>query len=127
MACVALCLAKGVLEGQGQLGIHGAEPMLLLALENRCTRVEQQFMGLLFFSPPAVKPRRVCGLQVHTVGVGVAIGQSCMLLSAGTKGKRFMLPHATGKLPIIQLKHTANIGIHLVQWHSLKNDCACHS
>ena len=34
--------------------------------------------------------------QVHTVGVGVAIGQACMLLSAGTKGKRFMLPHATG-------------------------------
>lgn len=37
-------------------------------------------------------------LQIHTVGVGVAIGQSCMLLSAGTKGKRFMLPHATGTL-----------------------------
>ena len=34
--------------------------------------------------------------QIHTVGVGVAMGQSCMLLSAGTKGKRFMLPHATG-------------------------------
>lgn len=40
-------------------------------------------------------------MQVHTVGVGVAIGQSCMLLSAGTKGKRFMLPHATGmSLPV---------------------------
>jgi ATP-dependent Clp protease protease subunit len=37
-------------------------------------------------------------LQVHTVGVGVAIGQSCMLLSAGEKGKRFMLEHATAML-----------------------------
>ncbi|GMH36189.1 hypothetical protein BSKO_04057 [Bryopsis sp. KO-2023] len=36
--------------------------------------------------------------EVHTVGVGVAIGQSCMLLSAGAKGKRFMLPHATAML-----------------------------
>ena len=36
------------------------------------------------------------GMQVHTVGVGVAIGQACMLLAAGHKGKRFMLPHATG-------------------------------
>ena len=36
-------------------------------------------------------------LQVHTVGVGVAIGQACMLLSAGEKGKRFMLEHATGE------------------------------
>ena len=38
------------------------------------------------------------GMQINTVGVGVAIGQSCMILSAGTKGKRFMLPHATGNL-----------------------------
>lgn len=36
------------------------------------------------------------GTKVHTVGVGVAIGQACMLLAAGHKGKRFMLPHATG-------------------------------
>ena len=35
---------------------------------------------------------------MHTVGVGVAIGQSCMLLSAGEKGKRFMLEHATAML-----------------------------
>ena len=38
----------------------------------------------------------VVEMQVHTVGVGVAIGQACMLLAAGHKGKRFMLPHATG-------------------------------
>lgn len=36
-------------------------------------------------------------LQINTVGIGVAMGQACMLLSAGTKGKRFMLPHATGE------------------------------
>eukprot|EP00884_Botryococcus_braunii_P011034 jgi/Botrbrau1/19932/Bobra.0059s0049.1 len=36
--------------------------------------------------------------EMHTVGVGVAIGQACMLLSAGNKGKRFMLPHATAML-----------------------------
>ncbi|XP_038714878.1 ATP-dependent Clp protease proteolytic subunit-related protein 3, chloroplastic [Tripterygium wilfordii] len=31
--------------------------------------------------------------EVHTVGVGAAIGQACLLLAAGTKGKRFMMPH----------------------------------
>ena len=36
--------------------------------------------------------------EIHTVGVGVAIGQACMLLSAGEKGKRFMLEHATAML-----------------------------
>ena len=40
--------------------------------------------------------QQAVGMQVHTVGVGVAIGQACMLLAAGHKGKRFMLPHATG-------------------------------
>ena len=40
--------------------------------------------------------------QIHTVGVGVAIGQACMLLAAGHKGKRFMLPHATGACPVHQ-------------------------
>jgi len=34
------------------------------------------------------------------VGVGAAIGQACLLLSAGTPGKRFMMPHAKGKVGI---------------------------
>ncbi|XVF31379.1 hypothetical protein REPUB_Repub16aG0140900 [Reevesia pubescens] len=32
--------------------------------------------------------------EIHTVAVGAAIGQACLLLSAGTKGHRFMMPHA---------------------------------
>ncbi|EXC05639.1 ATP-dependent Clp protease proteolytic subunit-related protein 3 [Morus notabilis] len=32
--------------------------------------------------------------EIHTVAVGAAIGQACLLLLAGTKGKRFMMPHA---------------------------------
>ncbi|KAM1752387.1 hypothetical protein ACFX11_010377 [Malus domestica] len=32
--------------------------------------------------------------EIHTVAVGAAIGQACLLLSAGTEGKRFMMPHA---------------------------------
>ena len=36
-------------------------------------------------------------MQVHTVCVGAAIGHACLLLSAGTKGKRFMMPHSKGK------------------------------
>lgn len=35
-------------------------------------------------------------MQIHTVAVGAAIGQACLLLAAGTKGKRFMMPHAKG-------------------------------
>ncbi|CAH1443606.1 unnamed protein product [Lactuca virosa] len=32
--------------------------------------------------------------EIHTVGVGAAIGHACLLLAAGSKGKRFMMPHA---------------------------------
>lgn len=32
--------------------------------------------------------------EIHTVAVGAAIGQACLLLSAGTKGHRYMMPHA---------------------------------
>lgn len=35
-------------------------------------------------------------MQIHTVAVGAAIGQACLLLAAGSKGKRFMMPHAKG-------------------------------
>lgn len=35
---------------------------------------------------------------VYTVGVGVAIGQACLLLAAGAPGHRFMMPHATAML-----------------------------
>lgn len=34
--------------------------------------------------------------QIRTVAVGAAVGQACLLLAAGTPGKRFMLPHAKG-------------------------------
>ncbi|XP_068659587.1 ATP-dependent Clp protease proteolytic subunit-related protein 3, chloroplastic-like [Aristolochia californica] len=32
--------------------------------------------------------------EIQTVAVGAAIGQACLLLAAGKKGKRFMMPHA---------------------------------
>lgn len=61
-----------------------------------CVVVHQGMLGHDRLSLPVWLMLADLPLQVHTVGVGVAIGQSCMLLSAGTKGKRFMLPHATG-------------------------------
>lgn len=32
--------------------------------------------------------------EIHTVAVGAAIGHACLLLASGSKGKRFMMPHA---------------------------------
>lgn len=38
----------------------------------------------------------VCLEQIQTVAVGAAIGQACLLLAAGMKGRRYMMPHSTG-------------------------------
>ena len=37
-------------------------------------------------------------VQKHTVALGAAGGQACLLLAAGTKGKRHMMPHAKGMM-----------------------------
>ncbi|PIA44440.1 hypothetical protein AQUCO_01700201v1 [Aquilegia coerulea] len=34
------------------------------------------------------------GMPVYTFAIGAAIGQACLLLAAGKKGKRFMMPNA---------------------------------
>lgn len=39
-----------------------------------------------------------CLEQIQTVAVGAAIGQACLLLAAGMKGRRYMMPHSTGVL-----------------------------
>merc|ERR1712039_1062635 len=36
--------------------------------------------------------------EIHTISVGLSYGHACMLLAAGTKGKRSMLLHATAML-----------------------------
>ncbi|OMO86741.1 ClpP [Corchorus capsularis] len=36
--------------------------------------------------------------QIHTLCLGSAFGQACLLLAAGTKGKRFMMPNATAMI-----------------------------
>lgn len=44
--------------------------------------------------------------SIQTVGVGAAIGQACLLLAAGEKGRRFMLPHATAMIQQPRLPST---------------------
>ena len=38
-------------------------------------------------------------VQFQTVVVGATIGQACLLLAAGKKGRWFMMPHAKGLKP----------------------------
>ncbi|KAI9084818.1 hypothetical protein K1719_033224 [Acacia pycnantha] len=36
--------------------------------------------------------------EIRTVCIGVAVGQACLLLAAGTKGKRYMFPNASAMI-----------------------------
>ncbi|GLT79006.1 hypothetical protein SLA2020_505200 [Shorea laevis] len=56
--------------------------------------------------------------EIRTVCIGAAVGQSCLLLAAGTKGKRSMLPHATvaihqPRVPSSGLMQASDVLIHV--------------
>lgn len=47
--------------------------------------------------------------EIQTVGVGAAIGQACLLLACGKKGRRYMLPHATAMIQQPRLPSTGQM------------------
>ncbi|RRT72642.1 hypothetical protein B296_00012490 [Ensete ventricosum] len=42
-------------------------------------------------------------VSIETVAVGAAIGHACLLLAAGKKGRRFMMPHSKGLFIVLQI------------------------
>lgn len=55
--------------------------------------------------------------QINTVAFGAAVGQACLLLSAGTKGRRYMTPHAKAmiqqpRVPSSGLRPASDVLIH---------------
>lgn len=55
--------------------------------------------------------------EIHTVALGAAVGQACLLLSAGTKGRRYMTPHAKAmiqqpRVPPSGLRPASDVLIH---------------
>eukprot|EP00850_Spirogloea_muscicola_P009369 SM000052S17761 [mRNA] locus=s52:574606:576949:- [translate_table: standard] len=65
--------------------------------------------------------------SIQTVGVGAAIGQACLLLAAGERGRRFMLPHATAMIQQPRLPSTGQmsaIDVHIRAKEVINNrDC----
>jgi len=63
-----------------------------------CSRADGEVVGFETEATAIYDTMKYIGNEIYTVGTGVAIGQACVLLSAGDKGKRFMTPHATAML-----------------------------
>ncbi|CAJ2631662.1 unnamed protein product [Trifolium pratense] len=60
---------------------------------------------------------RADGETINTLGLGNAIGQACLLLAAGTPGRRFMMPHAKAmiqqpRVPSSGLRSASDLYIH---------------
>ncbi|CAK0743662.1 hypothetical protein CVIRNUC_001487 [Coccomyxa viridis] len=74
------------------------KPIFLYINSTGTTRADGETVGFETEGTAIYDTMQFVKNEINTVGLGVAIGQACMLLSAGTKGKRFMLPHATAML-----------------------------
>jgi len=72
--------------------------MYLYINSTGCTRADGETVGFETEGMAIFDTMAYIQNDIHTVGVGVAIGHAAMLLSAGARGKRFMLPHATAML-----------------------------
>ena len=75
-----------------------AKPMYLYVNSTGCTRADGEAVAFETEGMAVYDTMRYVPNEVRTVGVGVAIGQAAMLLSAGTPGHRYMLPHASAML-----------------------------
>ena len=72
--------------------------MLHLHQFDRLSETNGEVVGFETEATSIYDTMKYIGNEIFTVGTGVAIGQACMLLSAGDKGKRFMTKSATAML-----------------------------
>ena len=74
------------------------KPVYMYINSTGCTRADGETVGFETEATAIYDTMNYISAPVYTVGIGVAIGQACMLLSAGNKGNRYMMPHATAML-----------------------------
>jgi ATP-dependent Clp protease protease subunit len=75
-----------------------ARPCYIYINSTGCQRADGEVVGFETEATSIYDTMKYIGNEIYTVGTGVAIGQACMILSAGDKGKRFMTTHATAML-----------------------------
>ena len=74
------------------------KPCYIYINSTGCQRADGEVVGFETEATSIYDTMKYIGNPIYTVGTGVALGQACMILSAGDKGKRFMTPHATAML-----------------------------
>ena len=74
------------------------KPCYIYINSTGCQRADGEVVGFETEATSIYDTMKYIGNPIYTVGTGVALGQACMILSAGDKGKRYMTPHATAML-----------------------------
>ncbi|PIA44439.1 hypothetical protein AQUCO_01700201v1 [Aquilegia coerulea] len=72
------------------------EPIHLYINSTGTTRDDGETVGLETEGFAIYNAMMQMRVDVYTFAIGAAIGQACLLLAAGKKGKRFMMPNAQG-------------------------------
>lgn len=75
-----------------------SKPIYMYINSTGCSRADGETVGFETEAYAVYDTMMYVKNSIETIGVGVAIGNACMLLAAGEKGKRYMLPHATAML-----------------------------
>jgi len=75
-----------------------SKPCYIYINSTGCQRADGEVVGLETEATCIYDTMKYIGNEIYTVGTGVAIGQACLILSAGNKGKRFMTQNATAML-----------------------------
>jgi ATP-dependent Clp protease protease subunit len=74
------------------------KPIFMYINSTGCTKADGEPVGFETEGTAIYDTMLYVKNELLTIGVGLAYGHACMLLAAGKKGKRSMLPHATAML-----------------------------
>lgn len=74
------------------------KPCYIYINSTGCQRADGEVVGFETEATAIYDTMKYIGNEIYTVGTGVAIGNACMILSAGNKGKRYMTTHSTAML-----------------------------
>ncbi|CAN6468337.1 unnamed protein product [Victoria cruziana] len=74
--------------------VDSKQPIYLYINSTGTTRDDGETVGMEYEGFAIYDAMMQLKNEIQTVAVGAAIGQACLLLAAGKKGRRFMMPHS---------------------------------
>lgn len=71
------------------------KPIYVYINSTGCSRADGETVSMETEAYALFDTLNYVSCPIHTIGVGVAVGQAALILASGKKGERYMLPHST--------------------------------